>query len=623
MCGIFGVVSEGGGTRGSLDEMIALGLRAIARRGPDGNGAEQFRSHECDVALAHTRLSIIDLSSLGQQPMSDDSSGWCIIYNGEIYNYLEIREELEQLGWAFLGHSDTEVLLKAWAHWGLGALERLNGMFAFAVFNSVSGELWLIRDRFGVKPLLWARLPEGGVVFSSSVAAVAELASADVDIAYCARGVRYKAWEVPGSEAPFAHVNSVSHGGWLKIQLSGGQLSISEGQWYDLAKAVDAKLAAISACSDEELQAQCAFLLEDSVKLRLRSDVPVAVSLSGGLDSSSIAACAARQVKDLAGFTYGSPSAGASEGPLVRDFSNATGIAAHYIWPSFSASELSRLLEEAFAFQEAPFAGLSVIAQNEVCRTVREFGFKVLLSGQGGDETFAGYRKFFVVALRDAMRGRRVRESLGLVHSLGTMLYHEAAQARMYWQNIGRYRQKGFEYRLLGWDQVNVNLWGSATTSLASRQIEDVQRWSIPSLLRYEDRNSMGHGVETRLPFMDYRLVELALALPARLKIARGFGKWMLRKVVDGKVPDVIRLNRKKRGFDVTQGWIKDGIAADLRSRILDNRDLLKQHLKGGIDLDAALSNTRLEQDRATLDEALMLAWLTKPIRLRKDANPS
>jgi asparagine synthase (glutamine-hydrolysing) len=196
------------------------------------------------------------------------------------------------------------------------------------------------------------------------------------------------------------------------------------------------------------------------------------------------------------------------------------------------------------------------------------------------------------------------------------MLLHEARQARMYWQGLSRYsNRRPFEFQLLDWQSPAINLWGDGGTALSVRQIEDVQRWSIPSLLRYEDRNSMSHGLETRLPFMDYRLVELALALPARLKIAKGFGKWALRSIDKGTVPDFIRLNRRKRGFDVTQSWIEGGIGASLRRRIQDHRGALAAHLKPKLDIDRHLTNERLSNDRNLLDEALMLAWLAEPVR--------
>jgi asparagine synthase (glutamine-hydrolysing) len=618
MCGVLGLIRPIRLDTQASNEFISLGLEAISPRGPDGSAVVHDHCADFEVILAHSRLSIIDLSDHGRQPMQEESSGWSITYNGEIYNYLEIREDLRALGWSFHGQSDTEVLLKAWIQWGLDSLRRLNGMFAFAIFSRKTGEMWLVRDRFGVKPLLWGRSHDGSLGFSSSVAAVARFLHAEVDLEYCARGLRYRAFEVPGSEAPFKGVNAVPPGGWLKIQISSTGLDISDGRWYDLKQGVERTTLLIEACSDEDVLQKCEELLRDAVQVRLRSDVPVAVSLSGGLDSSTIAAIASRHVPLLNGFTYGSPTAAQSEGPVVAEFAQVVGITAQYIWPEHTAAGLDTLLERVLGCQEAPFPGLSVLAQNEVFRIVREAGFKVLLGGQGGDETFAGYRKFFVVAARDALNRHDVVGSLRLLYCLGLMLWHEAGQARTYWHALSRYRNKSaFAFNLLDWAPPDANLWGGASCTLADRQIDDIQQWSVPSLLRYEDRNSMGHGVESRLPFMDYRLVELALALPARLKIAKGYGKWALRHVTDSVVPDVVRLNRKKRGFDVTQSWIEGGIGASLRARIQDHQSALSPYLKRGLHYETLLSDDAFKRNPNLLDEALMLAWLAEPVRLR------
>lgn len=619
MCGISGFIVDSTSRTDFLKSFLRL---PIAARGPDGDGCWENVISDRNIVLLHARLAIIDVSVGAHQPMVDDTADWVIAFNGEIYNYLEIRDELRGYGWAFRSQSDTEVLLKAWAQWGVDALPRLNGMFAFAVHNQKTGETWLVRDRFGVKPLLWGRVPGNGLVFSSSVAAVAQAIDAPVDTAYCSFGLRYKAFEGPDGGAPFAGVHSVAPGGWLKLNITpaasgaGGGLEITEGRWYDLAQAVAAKQSTIAACSDNDLLTQCQHLLQDAVKLRLRSDVPVAVSLSGGLDSSTVAALAARQVTDLHGFTFGSPKALQSEGPVVDRFAEEVGITPHYIWPTLDAAGLNALLERTLSYQEAPFPGLSVMAQNEVFRHVQQAGFKVLLGGQGGDEAFAGYRKFFVVAARHAIRTRDAGNTVRLLYSLGLMLLHEAGQARLFWRALGRYQPKtDFAFDLLDWTAPTANLWGAAAGGLADRQIEDVQHWSIPTLLRYEDRNSMGHGVETRLPFMDYRLVELALALPARLKIANGFGKWAVRHVSQGVVPDFIRLNRKKRGFDVTQTWIADGLGDALRARLHDQKSALAPYMKKNVNINHVLSNEALQANSNLLDEALMLAWLAEPIR--------
>jgi len=618
MCGIFGVFSARTLTADFIEEKVKIAFAAISARGPDGRGLISEASENFSAALAHTRLSVIDLSEHGAQPMRDDLSEWCLTYNGEIYNHLEIRDELEKLDWKFHGSSDTEVLLKAWAQWGVEALPRFNGMFAFAALNRVTGELWLVRDRFGVKPLLWATLPGECLAFSSSVAAIAHISSAEVDLEYCARGVKYKAFETAGSETPFEEITAVPPGGWVRVRpIENSTLDIQSGCWYDLKKEVARKISIISTATDEDVLAECEHLLQDAVRLRLRSDVPVAVSLSGGLDSSAIAAIASRGVRGLHGFTYGLPEAASSEGPIVDEVSRTLGITAKYIWPSFHADDLNSLLERSLKFQEAPFSGLSVLAQNEVFRTVRKSGFKVLLGGQGGDEIFAGYRKFFIVAARDAIGRRDAVEAVRLIYSLGLMLLHEAGQAKIYWQALSRYgNKKSSNFKLLNWDAPAANLWGDASQSLVGRQIEDIQQWSIPSLLRYEDRNSMGHGLETRLPFMDFRLVEFALALPERLKIRNGFGKWALRKATVSLVPDIVRLSRKKRGFDVTQAWISGGIGKSLRARIKGSQNMLSPHLKSKIDLDVALSDQALSADRNLLDEALMLAWLAQPVRI-------
>lgn len=619
MCGIYGKFSLNKYVGAERCHFFESAIHFITTRGPDGGGIEQFTFADFFIDLAHTRLSIIDTSSRASQPMLDESCDWAITYNGEIFNYIEIREELRGLGWFFRTESDTEVLLKAWAQWGVDALPRLNGMFAFAVVHRQTGEMWLVRDRFGVKPLLWASTQDGGVVFSSSVAAVAESIQAVVNTDYCAFGLRYKAFEMPEGQTAFQKVKSLAPGGWMHVQMVDATVSLREGRWYDLAQEVARKGDAIAGMADEQLLDQCLHTLQDAVRLRMRSDVPLAFSLSGGLDSSTVAAMAVNMASDLHGFTYGSATADQSEGPVVARFTQLTGITPHFIWPALDAAGLDALLERTLTCQEAPFPGLSVMAQNEVFRTVRSNGFKVLLGGQGGDEIFAGYRKFFVVATREALHSRDLGQAGSLLYSLGLMLIHEAGAAGMYWRALGRYNNKGNgDFSLLDWVPAYANLWGALGGSLVDRQIEDVHRWSIPTLLRYEDRNSMGHGVESRLPFMDYRLVELALALPTRLKIKNGFGKWAVRQITESVVPDFVRLNRKKRGFDVTQSWIDDGLGAILRERIDGNKNALAAYLKKGLDIDRDLSDTVLKNNTNILDEAIMLTWLANPIRKNK-----
>lgn len=230
MCGIWGRIKPGEANLEVLAEMNAA-FAFIDPRGPDARGVKQVRSFGHSVALAHSRLSILDLSHLGSQPMADTRSGWWLVFNGEIYNYLELREEMRSAGQVFVTGSDTEVLLRAWALWGIDALPRLNGMFAFAAFHPASGALWLVRDRFGVKPLAWGYCADGGVMFSSSVASVAAQVGATVNTAYCAAGIRNKAFETADFGSPFRNVYTVPAGSWARFQLSRDGVERSAGRW--------------------------------------------------------------------------------------------------------------------------------------------------------------------------------------------------------------------------------------------------------------------------------------------------------------------------------------------------------------------------------------------------------
>lgn len=612
MCGILGTFHA---SKSNIRKRCETAIAFIQARGPDAVGIESLTANGAFIELCHTRLSIIDVSEHANQPMSDPDCDWVISYNGEIYNYVEIREELKQMGWLFTSAGDTEVLLKAWAQWGVDALHRLNGMFAFAAVQKKTGEMWLVRDRFGVKPLYWGMDSKGGVIFSSSVAAVAQDLGAEVNSDYCAFGLYYWAFESNSENTPFEGVHCLAAGTWLKANIHEGRVRTETGRWYNLKQQVTQAEKELLQLSDEDILDLCLETLKDSVALRLRSDVPVAVSLSGGVDSSAIAAIAASHSEQLVGFSFGTPSDKTSEAPLVEDFARKTGTSVRFVWPEMTTSSIDALLERTLTHQEAPFPSLSALAQNSVYRAARDEGFKVVLGGQGGDEIFAGYRKFGLIAARAAIARKDAVEAFRLLWSLSLMLIHEANDARTYLNALNRYNPKtetGF--KVLDWAPQTANLWGHKGISLQDRQIADVLQWSVPPLLRYEDRNSMGNSVESRLPFMDYRLVHLALALPTRMKIANGFGKKALRDIVGGLVPDAIRLNRKKRGFDVTAPWIAQGLGQSLRDRIDGNRAKLSPYIKK-VELNTIFSDEALTNSEKLLDEALMLAWLTEPIR--------
>lgn len=569
--------------------------------------------------LNHVSVGFVSSSPLeevSRQPIFFPDSPWVVFCQGAIFNLFEIRRMLESQGVALATQDISEVLLQSWECWGLSSLSRFNGDFALVAYNQESGELYLARDRFGVKPLYWSNDAKLGFVFSTSVSAVASHVNACVNESYCAHGLRYKSYELLDGGTPFVGVNMIPAGGWLKVEVQEDGFIIKSGQWYDLNTAVNSKVFEIKEKTDAQLLEECRFLLEDSIQLRMQAKGVLAVTLSGGVDSSSVAALVAKSNSTTRGFTYGSPSAELSEGPTVEKIARDIGMDVHYVWPEYSSAELDELLEKALRYQEAPFPGLGVLAQNEVYNAAKNAGVKILLGGQGGDEIFAGYRKFFVVALREAVQEKNINSVMKLFYSLVLMLVFESNQARIYLSALSRYRKKSnFSFVLLNWKVSESNLWGEAGAGLSGRQIDDIQKWSLPTLLRYEYKNAVGHGVESRLPFLDYRLVELALALPVKMKIAKGFGKWALREITEGIIPDHVRLNRVKRGFDVTQTWINDGVGKSLRERILDNRAHLSGYLKNPSLNESLLSDISLQANPQLLDEALMLAWLIEPVR--------
>lgn len=610
MCGIWGILSR---DRSRIDEQS--GVDYIRNRGPDGSRQQTLVCHGWHLKLVHTRLAIIDLEERSNQPMTDRRDRSVIIYNGELYNYRELRQEMTAPDTGFRTRGDTEVLLEAWSKWGLDALPRFNGMFAFSVFDKEAAELTLVRDRFGVKPLVWGRLPDGGFIFSSSVAAVAKLVGDEPDLEYCARGCFYGAFERDDHHTPFRNVRNVAAGGYLRVKLRPSGIQIEEGRWYDLDSAVQQRVAVLSGLPHVALTATCHDLLASAVEVRLRSDVAVGCSLSGGLDSCAIAAMARRPGTRLRAFNFGHPDSPGSEGPVVQGFSRALGIETEYIWPVPGPTRVRDSIERTLRAQEAPFTTLSIVAQQEVFSAVRVAGVKVLLGGQGGDEAFAGYRKFALVALREAAAHKHPVAAAAALCSLGVMLLAEAGKVQTYAAMIPRYfGSPAPRAGLLDLPATSERLLGGASQGLRSRQVLDVLRWSLPTLLRYEDRNGMANGVESRLPFLDYRLMETALALPAAMKIRRGYAKWALREAVKDLVPDPIRLQRAKRGFDVAQDWVTQGLGDFLRESLSADSPA-RAYLRPGKAVGATLSDQALSRHPRLLAEALTALWLTRPRR--------
>ncbi len=606
MCGIAGSVCLDGGPdpQGLVDDVVA----SQRNRGPDHQAIIATRGSTARLVLGHSRLKIIDLSSNANQPLWDHERRLCLVFNGEIYNYQELRGELTARGHQFATRGDSEVILEAFKAWGAGAFERFNGMFAFGLWDRDAAQFYLVRDRFGVKPLyLWHDAHQ--LCFASTCDALAGHLGLEPDLVYAARGIRY--WVYDDDErAPFIGLRALKPGHYAVADLTSPRpLEVAVHRYYSLVAAVERKAEVLRSHGEGEIHDELASLLERSIELRMRSDVPVGVSLSGGLDSSTLAAisCARGQVL---GFTFGHPEDPATEGPMVRHLSRHTGLRVCFVRPS--AREIIEAYFAAIEAQGAPFPTASIVGQYLVYRAAKQQDIKVVLGGQGSDEIFMGYRKFQYFYLRQLLHRGAVGKAVRFLLGSSPELAAEVSRAATYWRARQRYTLAGgIATGLRLPDAGRLDMRADLGRPLWLRQAYDIEHTSLPTLLRYEDRSSMAHGVESRLPYLDYSLVEFALALDVDYKLRHGFRKWILREFARGKVPEPIRTARCKRGFDVAQNqWIDQGLGEAIREALRARLPLVRQFLEPGARVEQLFSDARLKREGSAFTEATTLIWL-------------
>jgi len=575
MCGIVGVVSGRGGIG---PRPLHSSLEAMCHRGPDGTGL--WSSPDGRVLFGHRRLAIIDLSEAAAQPMVHASGRLVITYNGEIYNYLEVREELKRSGVIFRTQSDTEVILEAYRHWGVDCLERFNGMFAFALYDGAEGRLFCARDRYGEKPFLFSARQDV-FAFASEYKALLRMpqVSAEYDEFLLIRGLHN------ASTGLDAERQTVFH----DIQ----QLLPSEAMTLDLRTLEYRIWRYWDVQPDEEygrLPEVDVFhrfrdLLTDAVRLRMRSDVPVGSCLSGGLDSSAIV-CLVRKVIQPEGeyhaFTGRFPGTWADEWAYAEQVVQETAVTSHVVEPTSEAfaEELPRFLW----YNELPVGSSSQYAQWCVFRLAKQHGITVLLDGQGSDELLGGYEQYFqfyVAALQETGQSERLARERSLIrerYPVALVPPSRALRDRLPFairRRISRHLGVGTNL-LYGLEpgvarRVAVENRRERVTrfhALASALYQDSFGMYLTTLLRYGDRNSMAHSREVRLPFCDHRLAELALSLPPQQLMGEAQTKRLLRESMAGILPDGIRARWNKQGFRPPQEAWFDGklftIAADL-----------------------------------------------------------
>lgn len=577
-------------------------------RGPDHQAEITVPVGDWTIALGHNRLCVIDLAPSGHQPMWGAGRRLVVTYNGEIYNYLELRAELEALGVVFHTRSDTEVLLAAWQRWGPRALHRFNGMFALAMLDLDRRELVLVRDRFGVKPLYYHLRP-GDIRFASTLAPLLERGG-EPDLGYLHQGLALGTFEDDSPRTPYTDLRSVQPGTMLTVSLDGDRLASEVTRWYHLGEQVAGQVEGLAGATPTAAADTVRELLADAVALRLRSDVPVGVSLSGGVDSAAVASLAASVTGGVTGLTFGHPDAPESEAALVGLLARSAPILVEHVWPEPEA--MAGLFWNCLRAQQAPFASGSVVAQYAIFQRARQQGLTVMLGGQGGDEGFMGYRKYHLFRLQAALAGRHPGHALTAAAGLLRAVWGERAQANVYWSRGRQYATGVAPDSALRLGEMPLQDLGLPPAGGSrARQALDITRWSLPTLLRYEDRNSMGHSIESRLPLMDYRLLELGVALPEVLKLRRGYGKWVLREAVDDLVPSAITWARAKRGFDVsTASWMTGGLGPAIREALQGVLPRVRGLVRPGLRVPDYFHDVRLAGDRAVFADAVALLWL-------------
>ena len=549
MCGISGIVSL---YDENVDQQLLKDFTdIIAHRGPDDDG---FFT-ENNLGLGHRRLSIIDLSHDGHQPMPYLDK-YVIVYNGEVYNYVELRAELIQKGYTFKSKTDTEVILAAYDAWGEGCLDRFNGMWAFIIYDRTKNSIFCARDRFGVKPLYYTRLGNYFAI-ASEIKQFTTLPGWKA-IANNARLLDFLILNVfdHTNETLFKDVFQLKGGHKLSVDLKSGRTEVA--QWYDLRSKLTARANGSVPHTDKFYS-----LMKDSVSLRLRSDVKVGSCLSGGLDSSTIVCLVNELLKEQGKAEIQETVSSCfdekkyDESHFIDVVVDKTKVKSHKVYPAFP--ELFEKLEKITWHQDNPIGSTSVFAQWNVFKTAKENNLTVMLDGQGADESLAGYHPFYDLRFKKLLSGLRfgefVREvsafkkmhrySTGKVAKILTKMLLPQALLSSGVQNI---RKKKYSWLKADYQFYN------PFHNLRAKDIQDysvmqLRQSSLPMLLHYEDRNSMAFSIESRVPFLDYRLVEFILNLEDHEKIDHGKTKAILRKSLKNVVPDKILTRYDKMGF--------------------------------------------------------------------------
>ena len=573
-----------------LGRRIAASLETLRLRGPNDSGCQEIPVGSGRLALGHTRLSIIDLRSVANQPMASACGRYWIVFNGEIYNYRELRRELAGMGHSFQTESDTEVLLYAWKQWKEACLTRLEGMFAFVVYDAEDKTLSGARDGFGIKPLYYAQQP-GRLLFASELPALLALRRDEPPRANWQRCYDYLAYGDYDhtAETFFEDVLTLRPGHRFTFQI-GDPRTISQEQWWQ------PDTRELSRMSFEDAAAAVREQFLRNVQLHLRSDVPLGATLSGGIDSSAIV-CAMRHLEPdlpLHTFSYVAANDRRSEEAWIDRINDHVGAIAHKV--EAGPSDLARDLEQLIQLQGEPFMSTSVYAQYRVYQLAREKGITVTLEGQGADEMLAGYAGFPGQRLMSMLEQGKVLEAQRFAYRWSRWPGRRYGQAWQYlaaaalpdtlFQWARRHRSpappaNGLKLDILSDADIDLRYRRPARAPEARgrRVVENLahalQHRFLPGYLREGDRNSMQFSVESRLPFLTLPMANLLLSQPEDFLISPGGEtKHVFRAAMRGIIPDAVLDRRDKIGFETPEDrWLAD-MAPTVRGWLEHGKDI-------------------------------------------------
>lgn len=609
MCGIAGIINL---NKKEIDaHQLQNMVKILSHRGPDGNGI--FIDN--NVGLAHTRLSIIDLSNLARQPMSYNDNNYQIIHNGEIYNYIELREELKKDGFYFKTASDTEVIVASYIKWGESCVTHFNGMWAFVIYDVKNKKIFASRDRFGVKPFYYYKDNEK-FIFASEIKAILEAESLKKTNYSCLYRLLNTGSLDEGDETFYENIKQLKAAHCLVLQDNDFKI-YKYWDYYETAKEkYDYKNAEETFLS----------LLTSSIKLRYRADVPVGACLSGGLDSSSIVTLSTKLL-DCPIHTFSSiyEDEDCNESYYIDIVNKFNKTIPHYVYPV--PQDFIDIIKKITYHQDEPTAGPGLYSQWHVMKTAQDH-VKVLLDGQGADELLGGYFYFFGYYFSEI---KKEKNKIGAIAAAQKILNEYPKIKELTGMNsyagmyriiseifLPRFLSNIFNTPLLKRNINNKSFLTAEFTNNAkcgNKQYPEIPKKfenelenalykslvqvSIPSLLHYEDRNSMAFSIESRVPFLDYRLVEFCLGLPADERIKADMTKVIMRKALKGILPDEVTYRRDKKGYPTPFArWLREDIKNDVvdilfsnrtRQRKIFNMEFLekefKRHINGEIDI--------------------------------------